>query len=70
MNKKELEKRKIEYRKKHPNCEWCIWYKSHFFENIGCTTKECQLSEKWINFPKIKAKLCKEYYIEGEDNEI
>lgn len=74
---RKLKKVQIEYQMNHPNCEWCIWYKynspSSKIMGINCSDYEtCELKEKMIYFKKMKAKFCKYYYVEGEDeiNEI
>ena len=53
---------KLNYRKEHPKCEWCIWYKynspSSKVPFISCADyAECTLKEQIIRFPKIKGKL-------------
>ena len=60
----------IEYRKKHHNCYYCIWY--HFFSKYMCEFfyDECILKDKIIHFPKLKATFCKWYQVkEEEENE-
>lgn len=67
MNK---EKIKRKYQKNHPNCEYCIWYKFHSPSlkvfGLNCPDySTCELKDKIIKCPKIKAKFCKYYYIGG-----
>ena len=62
---------KLNYRKEHPKCEWCIWYKynspSSKVPFISCADyAECTLKEQIIRFPKLKGKFCKEYIVEGD----
>lgn len=65
--KKEIIKKK--WREKHPNCEYCIWFKCRHHAPTGCTVTECDLKDQWISWPKLKAKFCKQYQIE-EDKDI
>ena len=66
MNKERIKK---EWRKKHPNCEYCIWFKCRHHEPTGCTIIECDLKDQWGSWPKLKAKFCTQYQIE-EDEDI
>ena len=66
MNKERIKK---EWRKKHPNCEYCIWFKCRHHEPTGCTIIECDLKDQWVSWPKLKAKFCTQYQIE-EDEDI
>lgn len=66
---------KIEYQVKHPNCEYCIWYKYNSpSTKIGISCPDyitCELKDKIIYdiniLNKMRAKNCKYYYVEGED---
>jgi len=59
-----------EYREKHPNCEWCKWYKYNFnmYMLSMSSYEECQLKEKIIYCKKIKAKFCKYYEVKEEED--
>lgn len=71
-----MDKNKIQqlYRQEHPNCKWCVWYKYHSPSTkmfIDCPDFiECTLKEKIIHFPRLKAKLCNQYYVEEENDEV
>lgn len=59
-----------QYRKKHPNCRWCVFY-AHRWKTRGMTAEECDLKERVLNYPEFSAKFCKWYRTEEDlNNEI
>lgn len=70
MKKEEI---RIEYQRKHPNCEYCVWYKYHSpsLHWVSCADfTTCDLKDQMIYFPKIKAKFCKQFIIKEDIDEI
>ena len=59
----------ILYREKHPNCEYCKYYRlggPPVWLNISVSSwYECALSDKKIKWP-IKARFCKYYKVKNE----
>lgn len=67
-----MEKEKLEYRKSHPKCKWCKWYKYNTWQDCHWITcyGECTLKDKIINYDNILRIWCRYYTIKGGNNEI
>ena len=59
-----LKKAQQEYASKHRNCNHCIFY-THVskFEHMGVSFNECEVKDKIVKHPKLKAFLCQYYQV-------
>lgn len=61
----------LEYRKTHPKCKFCKYYKWYSIDMCHWTTcyGKCLLKEKIINYDNL-LRLCKYYEVKESKNEI
>lgn len=60
----ELNSRKVEYRKKHKNCSYCVFIKYVSKPGISIEYEKCEVKDKIIKNHKLNALFCKCYKVE------
>ena len=67
-----MDKKIIEYRKKHPRCRYCDYLEIKNYDWVGITLYRCLLKDLFLknNSCNLQGCFCKNFKIRREDSEV